>query len=249
MGLVRRMKLAACSEVRMNTTSAIRNTSATAEYSYVDPFATHSHSYILPRIQALLSQRGPGTRILDLGCGNGSLLGRIDRPEWELYGVDASCSGIDMARQAHPEVRFAVGDITGRFGDLGYPAAYFDVVVTTEVIEHVYAPRKLVENAFEALRPGGDLILTTPYHGYVKNLALALTGKFDAHFTALWDGGHIKFWSQRTLTILLREARFTELKFYGTGRCPLLWKSTVVSAKKVEQGQVELQGGRQLSTP
>jgi 2-polyprenyl-3-methyl-5-hydroxy-6-metoxy-1,4-benzoquinol methylase len=189
-----------------------------------------------PGSRIYFSQRGPGTRILDLGCGNGSLLGAIDRPEWELFGVDASRSGIDMARQAHPEMQFAVGDITGRFGELGCPADYFDIVVRTEVIEHVYAPRKLAENAFQALRPGGELILSTPYHGYLKNLALALTGKFDDHFTALCDGGHIKFWSQQTLTILLRGARFTELKFYGSGRCPLVWKSTVVSAKKCGAG-------------
>jgi 2-polyprenyl-6-hydroxyphenyl methylase/3-demethylubiquinone-9 3-methyltransferase len=152
-----------------------------------------------------------------------------------MHGVDASCSGIDMARQAYPHARFRVGDITGRFADLGCPAGYFDVVVSTEVIEHVYAPRKLVANAFEALRPGGELILSTPYHGYVKNVVVAVTGKFDAHFTALWDGGHIKFWSHRTLTTLLREAHFTEIRFYGTGRCPFLWKSMVISARKVHK--------------
>ncbi len=51
-----------------------------AEYSYSDPFATYSHSYILPRIRLLLAQREPGTRILDLGCGNGSLIGAIRHP-------------------------------------------------------------------------------------------------------------------------------------------------------------------------
>jgi 2-polyprenyl-3-methyl-5-hydroxy-6-metoxy-1,4-benzoquinol methylase len=216
----------------MNRISVIADMPGRAEYSYAHPFATCSHAYVLPRIQSLLSRRGCGTRVLDLGCGNGSLLGAISNSEWELHGVDSSCSGIDIARQAHPGIGFGIGDITGRFGDLGCPVNYFDVVLSTEVIEHVYAPRKLVENAFEALRPGGQLILTTPYHGYLKNLALALTGKFDAHFTALWDGGHIKFWSHQTLTILLREARLTEIKFYGTGRCPFLWKSTVVSAWK-----------------
>ena len=228
--------LASSTQIRMNTISAIPNTPTTAEYSYADPFATYSHAYILPRIRALLSQRGPGTRILDLGCGNGSLLGAISRPEWKLYGVDASGSGIDMARQAHPQIRFAIGDVTSGFDDLDCPGGYFDLVLATEVIKHVYAPRKLVDNAFQALRQGGEIILTTPYHGYLKNLALALTDRFDAHFTALWDGGHIKFWSRQTLTILLREARFSKLKFYGTGRCPLLWKSTVVSAKKPATG-------------
>jgi predicted HicB family RNase H-like nuclease len=52
---------------------------------------------------------------------------------------------------------------------------------------------------------GRFTVISTPYHGYWKNLMLALTGKMDAHFTALWDHGHIKFWSMRTLGELLRE--------------------------------------------
>jgi 2-polyprenyl-6-hydroxyphenyl methylase/3-demethylubiquinone-9 3-methyltransferase len=36
-------------------------------------------------------------------------------------------------------------------------------------------------------------VISTPFHGYWKNIALAVSGKFDDHFTALWNGGHIKF--------------------------------------------------------
>jgi hypothetical protein len=37
------------------------------------------------------------------------------------------------------------------------------------------------------------LIITTPYHGYLKNIALSVSVKFDHHVNPLWDGGHIKF--------------------------------------------------------
>ena len=60
---------------------------------------------------------------------------------------------------------------------------------------------------------GGEMIISTPYHGYLKNLALAITGKFDRHFTVLWDGGHIKFWSVKTLTKLLNEFGFEVVEF------------------------------------
>lgn len=109
----------------------------TAEYKYSDPLASCAHVYILPLIRQLLSKPGPGTRILDLGCGNGAVMGNIARPEWELRGVDASVSGIDMARLAHPGFNFQVGDITGPVEDLGCPTSYFDVVISTEVVEHV----------------------------------------------------------------------------------------------------------------
>ena len=75
-------------------------------------------------------------------------------------------------------------------------------------------------------------IISTPYHGYWKNLALALSGRMDAHFTALWDHGHIKFWSRRTLGDLLREAGFVDIRFWRVGRVPALAKSMIVMARK-----------------
>ena len=75
------------------------------------------------------------------------------------------------------------------------------------------------------------MIISTPYHGYIKNLALAVTGKLDDHFTALWDGGHIKFWSVKTLSRLLEEHGFLVVEFKGSGRTPYLWKSMLLRAK------------------
>jgi TrmH family RNA methyltransferase len=150
---------------------------------------------------------------------------------WQVVGVDPSVSGIERARLSHPDVRFealfAGADLLERL-----EVEPFDLVVSTEVVEHLYAPREWATAAHGALRPGGTFLCSTPYHGYLKNLVLALTGKLDAHFTALWDGGHIKFWSRRTLTALLQEAGFQTLAFRGAGRFPWLWKSMLLVARK-----------------
>jgi hypothetical protein len=53
----------------------------------------------------------------------------------------------------------------------------------------------------------------------------------DRHLTALWDGGHIKFWSKQTITTLLNEQGFHKTKFIGCGRLPYLWKSMIIEAK------------------
>jgi len=109
-------------------------------------------------------------------------------------------------------------------------------VLSLEVVEHLFDPRGFAKTAHDLLKPGGILVLSTPYHGYLKNLALALTGKMDAHFTALWDGGHIKFWSKKTLGMLLTEAGFTNLEFHLAGRIPPVAKakakSMIVVARK-----------------
>ena len=73
--------------------------------------------------------------------------------------------------------------------------------------------------------------MSTPYHGYLKNLALAITGKMDAHFGPLWDGGHIKFWSRKTLSRLLEEKGFEVTDFAGCGRVPYLWMSMLVKGR------------------
>jgi hypothetical protein len=54
----------------------------------------------------------------------------------------------------------------------------------------------------------------------------------DTHFTALWDYGHIKFWSIKTLRTLLLEAGFEEVTFHRVGRIAALAKSMIAVAKR-----------------
>jgi len=77
------------------------------------------------------------------------------------------------------------------------------------------------------------LVISTPYHGYIKNLALSVFDKWDSHHTPLWHGGHIKFWSRKTLTQLLEDNGFKVIGFSGVGRIPYLWKSMILIAKAV----------------
>jgi 2-polyprenyl-6-hydroxyphenyl methylase/3-demethylubiquinone-9 3-methyltransferase len=66
----------------------------------------------------------------------------------------------------------------------------------------------------------------------LKNLALSIAGAWDAHHHPLVDGGHIKFWSRRTLAQLLSDEGFEEVAFQGAGRLPFLWKSMILMARR-----------------
>lgn len=193
---------------------------------------TCAHDYLLPTLLSELEDirfRVPAQRVFDLGCGNGSVAWILTQKGWEVRGVDPSSQGISQAKQNYPSLELEIGsaydDLVSRFGQA-------PVVTSLEVVEHVYAPRDYASTLFSLVEPGGFAIITTPYHGYWKNLALAITGKMDSHFTALWDHGHIKFWSIRTLTVLLEEAGFTDIRFKRCGRVPLLAKSMMAIAKK-----------------
>ena len=167
-----------------------------------------------------------GSKVLDAGCGNGFFTRQLCEKGFDAVGMDLEESGIVHARKLHPGIRFEVASVYDDMGMLF--GQQFDAVFSLEVIEHVYDPRAFVGRVRDCLRPGGMFVVSTPYHGYLKNLLLALSGKFDAHFTSLWDGGHIKFWSRKTLTSLLEEKGFRVDDFVGAGRLPYLWKSMIL---------------------
>jgi len=204
-------------------------------YAYSDAELNQSHSILLPALRAELSRlryelpAGTPARAFDLGCGNGSVANAMRADGWDVTGVDPSSEGIAEAKKAFPELRLAQGSA---YDDLAAVYGTFPVVVSLEVVEHLYAPRHYARTLFSLLEPGGTAIISTPYHGYWKNLALALTGKMDAHFHALWDHGHIKFWSIPTLTELLDEVGFNVLRFERVGRVPPLAKSMIAIATK-----------------
>lgn len=197
------------------------------EYVYRSVDQCLSHSYILPCLLKFLGD-APGT-ILDLGCGNGSIARALIAKGYDVYGLDASVSGIAAANAESPG-RFFVLDVSSGELQPELAAKRFDTVISTEVIEHLYSPREFLSFARRILTKKGQLIISTPYHGYIKNLALAVTGKLDAHFTVLWDGGHIKFFSRKTLEAILHEQGFEAISFAGAGRLPFLWKSMVIKS-------------------
>jgi len=189
------------------------------------------HATFWPVVRALSGELTAGLRVLDAGCGNGSTGGACLALGCTVIGVDLSRSGVDIARQAYPQGRFEVAPVDeGLLVRLNERP--FDLVISTDVVEHLYDPRRYARGCFAALRPGGRLVMTTPYHGYLKNLAISVLGRWDRHADPLWDGGHIKLWSKATLARLLHEAGFVNLRFRGAGRVPWLWKTMAVSADK-----------------
>lgn len=201
-------------------------------YQYSDGNLNASHNYLMPAVLPILqSLSAPETdkRIFELGCGNGSVSNELAKYGFEMTGVDPSPEGIRHAKEHYPHLSIFPGSA---YDDLAVRYGTFPIVLSLEVVEHLYFPRKFAAVVNDLLLPGGTAIISTPYHGYWKNLALSITGKMDAHFTALWDYGHIKFWSCHTLRILLKEAGFEHISFLRVGRVPALAKSMIAIARK-----------------
>ena len=191
-----------------------------------------AHAYLLKPVfdiverQAKLSQT---KRIFDLGCGNGSVAAELCKMGFTVSGVDPSEEGIKLANESYPHLDLRPGSA---YDPLPERYGKFPMVLSLEVVKHVYHPRRYASCIYELLEENRIAILSTPYHGYLKNLAMALTGKLDDHFTALWDYGHIKFWSEKTLALLLKEAGFRSVEFMRVGRIPVLAKAMIAVAQK-----------------
>ena len=196
---------------------------------YSDAAHTYSHRYVLPAVERILAHRQwQPARALDFGCGNGAMANWLLQKGFDVVGIDPSESGIAQASQAYPDIEFHQA---GSDDDLAFLGT-FDLVTCIEVIEHCYDPRNVVKKIQHSLKSGGLAIFSTPYHGYLKNIALAISGKMDRHFTVLQDGGHIKFFSIATLSTLLAEAGFESSDFCRVGRIPSFAKSMIAVAEK-----------------
>jgi len=201
------------------------------DYGYNTSAAGFSDSYLSPAVRRIAASFADPARkrALDLGCGNGAMANMLAEMGFTCTGIDPSASGIAIARHAFPQCKFETGNA---YEDLAVLYGSFNLVISLEVVEHCYDPRKYARTLFDLVVPGGTALVSTPYHGYLKNVVLALSGKMEGHFTALWDGGHIKFFSIDTLGRLLTEAGFVDIVFERIGRVPSLAKSMVAVARK-----------------
>jgi SAM-dependent methyltransferase len=207
------------------------------EFHYSGPGPENQDSAeIASRLLDILARQEHIARICDLGSGNGWLASRLAAAGYAVVGVDASTSGTQQARRHHAGERAQFVQAMLSRQAIAQDEALrtpFDAVVSSDVVEHLYRPADLLELAAAVLRPGGRLLLGTPYHGYLKNVAIALAGKWDAHHGVDWDGGHVKFFSVRTLGALVSRHGFGQLRFHRFGRAPGLWKHMICVATRL----------------
>jgi 2-polyprenyl-3-methyl-5-hydroxy-6-metoxy-1,4-benzoquinol methylase len=114
---------------------------------------------------------GPGRRVLDLGCRDGSL-SRAYADGNEIVGVDADREALAAAAQLGIETRWADLDEPLDFAD-----ASFDVVVAGELLEHLRDPHRVVDDVRRVLRPAGTFVASVPNAYRLKNRLRFLLGR------------------------------------------------------------------------
>ena len=149
----------------------------------------------------------PGGRVLEVGCGLGHVLARL-QDQYEAYGIDISAYAVDQARIHAPRAKaevLAVEDI-GQYG-----AEFFDAMIAVHVFEHLEQPADVAKICFDALRPGGVLIMATP------NLAAPLKARKGDRWFGYTDPTHISMKVPDAWLTMLRGVGFEVKRAFGDG--------------------------------
>ena len=125
-------------------------------------------------------------KALDVGCGAGGLGVELKRKGWNVVGVDITDNTdfcFDIENENWPDALVS---------------QKFDLIIASEVIEHIFSPEQLLLQIRNILADGGNIIITTPNVLFWKNRFKMIFGIFRYEDTGIMDFGHIRFFTLQT---------------------------------------------------
>jgi 2-polyprenyl-3-methyl-5-hydroxy-6-metoxy-1,4-benzoquinol methylase len=172
-----------------------------ASNSVVSPLTINSYQLLLDEMEIYRKNN----TIIDVGCGKGWFLLEARKRGWDVYGTEFSDEAIKVCKENG--IKMEKGDLNAS----AFGSVKFDIVFSSEVIEHVNNPVTQFEQMFEILRPGGLLYLTTP------NFNCYLRYKYKANYTIIEYPEHLSYYTKSTMHLGLTNAGFRKKKLLTTG--------------------------------
>jgi len=166
------------------------------------PYMEELNDGIVREFRRLLPATGAA---LDVGCGRGQLGEALRALGWRVWGVETSDEASLAAEKLldgivradlndHDRVRRSLAD------------ERFDAVVFSDVLEHVYDPRTVLERYLELVRPGGRVFVSVPNAVVWTNRFRWLAGRVRYEDTGIMDRTHIRFFTFETARELVASA-------------------------------------------
>lgn len=176
-------------------------------------------------IARLLSKNNPDIRILDVGSSNGSFVFIAKNLGLQAEGVDPSEKAVNDGIKRGLKIHF------GFLNDVGFEDNSFDAITLHEVIEHISDPIALLNECARILRPNGILLVGTDNtDSWTRHVRKNKWDFFDMNR----HGGHISFFSPKSLNRLASQTGFSTVKvvthfvkFYEKDELPYILYRTI----------------------
>ena len=177
------------------------------------------------RTEAIVAMGGKGEKVLDIGCGSGMLLHQFRNSFKTLVGLEYSehrlkQASVNLAEQDFVAVQGSAEDM------VEIESNSIDRIISADTIEHIPEVYSACSEMFRVLKPGGKLVINTPNIAFIKKRVLLLLGRFPSTSQKnegigsdiLFDGGHLHYFTYRSLRLVLEKAGFVMEKKIGYGK-------------------------------
>ncbi|WP_063046206.1 class I SAM-dependent methyltransferase [Nocardia pseudovaccinii] len=175
---------------------------------------------------------GPGARVIDVGCGAGRHSFEAYRRGADIVAFDQNTGDLTDVKvmfEAMAETGEAPEDakaetVHGDALDLPYGDAEFDVVIASEILEHIPNDAQAITELVRVLKPGGRLAITVP-RWLPERICWALSDEYHAN-----DGGHVRIYRANELRdkVSAHALRFSHLKHAHALHSPYWWLKCAV---------------------
>ncbi len=141
-------------------------------------------------------------KILDIGCAMGFFLEAARESNWDVYGVELSTYAAKIAQQTLGQKIYNGALEAAKFED-----GFFEVVVMSDLLEHVTDPASFLTEVMRIIKPGGLLMIVTPN---LESLSAKIMRRHWNHF----NQEHLYYFSPGTISRFLKEKSFEVLDVY-----------------------------------
>jgi ubiquinone/menaquinone biosynthesis C-methylase UbiE len=185
-------------------------------------------AFLLEQVAEIAARLDRAPRVLDVGCGEGYFAAALVRSGAEVIAADVAAEPLRRALARHPDLDARLVEPEAA---LPLEDSSFDMAWAGETIEHVADTARLLSELRRVLRSGGALALSTPDHGPLLRLWLALSrSAFQERFDP--RGDHLRFYTRRSLAGLLADFGFEHVAVRGAGGPPGARRVLLASARR-----------------
>jgi 2-polyprenyl-3-methyl-5-hydroxy-6-metoxy-1,4-benzoquinol methylase len=171
---------------------------------------SHSGYINFKRLYDFLKTQNHQLKILDIGCGAGAMIASLQKtlPQHQYNGIDISAKAIEYGKSQYKNINL---DII-KSGKIDFPSSSIDLVIISEVLEHVDDYKNILEKATEILKKDGFLYLTSPLEKSlttVQGIILKTTNILLSTKTT----GHINTFTKKSIFEILNDTNLRPIRY------------------------------------